>query len=193
LLTGAYGVPSDAQQRGTTALVDTGDARLLNAIYRGSGLWATHTVSCTWAGDPRTRSCLRYYQILPGTNTVRQQLSFGASGLEYYFPAIVANASGDAVLVFNRSGPNEFVGIRYTGRRFSEPLNTLQGSALLQAGQGCYVRLDTIGRNRWGDYNGIAVDPLNGNRAWLFSEYAFGTSIICGNNVWNTHVGQVTW
>jgi hypothetical protein len=193
LATGTYSVPPDAQQGGTTILVDTGDARLLNAIYRGSGLWATHTVGCTWAGDPRTRSCLRYYQTLPSTDTVQQQLSFGAANLEYHRPAIVANANGDAVLVFNRSGPSEFVGIRYTGRRFSDPLNTLQGSALLQAGQGCYARFDTSGRNRWGDYNGIAIDPSNSNRAWLFSEYAFGTSSTCGNNVWNTHVGQVTW
>jgi hypothetical protein len=193
LSTGAYSVPPGAQQGGTTILVETGDARLLNAVYRGSGLWATHTVSCTWAGDPRSRSCLRYYQILPSTNTVEQQLSYGAPNLEYYWPGIVANASGDAVLVFNRSGPSEFVGIRYTGRRFSDSLNTLQGSASLRAGQGCYARFDTNGRNRWGDYNGIAIDPVSSNRAWLFSEYASGTSLTCGDNVWDTYVGQVTW
>lgn len=193
LTAAAYSLAPNALQRGSATRINTGDARLLNAVYRGSGLWTTHTVGCTWSGDTATRSCVRWYQINPGSNTITQQRSYGASGLHYYYPAIVANSAGDAVVVFNRSGPNEFAGIRYTGRRSTDPANTLQGSALLRAGQGCYVILDTVGRNRWGDYNGIAIDPSNSQRAWIFSEYAFGTSTTCGNNVWRTHVGQVTW
>jgi hypothetical protein len=190
---GSFSLAPGAEQKGSTTRIDSGDARLLNAIYRGSGLWTTHTVGCTFSGDSATRSCLRYYNIKPNTNTVAQQLSFGASGLYYYYPAITANANGDATIVFNRSGPTEFAGIRYTGRRVTDPVNSLQGSASLQAGQGCYVLLDTNNKNRWGDYNGAAPDPSNERRAWIFSEYAFGTSSTCGNNSWQTHVGQVTW
>lgn len=191
----AYTLPPNAVQRGSATRINTGDARLLDAIYRGSGLWTTHTVGCSWPGDTTTRSCIRWYQISPAATTglIRQQRSYGAARLHYYYPGIVANAVGDAVIVFNRSGPSQFANIRYTGRRSTDPVNTLQGSALLHAGQGCYVRLDTVNRNRWGDYNGIAVDPSSSLRTWIFSEYAFGTSTTCGNNVWRTHVGQVGW
>jgi len=193
LTTAAYTLAPNAQQKGSATAINTGDARLLNAVYRASGLWTTHTVGCSWAGDTATRSCLRFYAINPGSSSISQQRSYGAPRLHYYYPAITATSTGNATVVFNRSGPDEFAGARYTGRRSTDPLSTLQGSASLAAGQGCYVRLDTVGRNRWGDYNGIALDPSNSNRTWIFSEYAYGTSATCSSNVWRTSVGQVTW
>lgn len=192
LATRAYTLAPNALQRGSVTRINTGDARLLNVIYRGSRLWTTHTVGCSWPGDSTNRSCIRWYEINPGTNGLLQQNSYGASGFHYYYPAISADNSRNAVVVFNRSGSNEYAGIRYTGRRSTDPVNTLQGSALLRAGQGCYVRLDNVGRNRWGDYNGIAIDPATGY-TWIFSEYAYGTSATCTNNVWRTHVGRVRW
>lgn len=193
LLPPAYSIAPNAVQRGSATRINSGDARLLNAIYRASGLWTTHTVACTWAGDATTRSCIRWYSINPNTSAISQRGTFGASFSHYYYPAIVASAVGNATIVFNRSGPNEFAGARHTGRRSTDPVNTLQGSANLQFGQGCYVRLDTVNRNRWGDYNGAAIDPVNSLRTWIFSEYAFGNSLNCGVNSWRTHVGQVTW
>ena len=41
-----------------------------------------------------------------------------------------------------------------------------------------------IGRNRWGDYSGAALDPSTGC-TWLYSEYARAT------NSWGTRVGEV--
>jgi hypothetical protein len=58
------------------------------------------TVGCTWTGDPTTRSCLRFYDINPGANSILQQLTFGNPGLHYYYPAITANAAGDATIVY---------------------------------------------------------------------------------------------
>ncbi len=186
----SYSAPPDAQQPGTSTRIETGDARLLNAIWRGGGLWTAHTISCTWSGDSTTRSCLRWYQLNPGAGNVLQSGTFGAPGFHYYYPAITADPSNNAWLVFNRSSSTEFAGIRYTGRNSTTPPNSLQGSAQLRAGQGCYVRLDTRNRNRWGDYNGAAWDPASG-RAWIFSEFAFGTSSSCGSNVWRTQVGEL--
>lgn len=189
----SYTLGPNAVQRGSSTRINTGDARLLDAVWRASGLWTTHTVGCTFAGDPTTRSCIRWYNINPGTNVISQQRSFGNSGSYYYYPAITATATGNATIVFNRSGSTEYAGARYTGRRSTDPPNTLQGSANLASGQGCYVRLDTSGRNRWGDYNGIGLDPTDERRTWIYSEYASGTSTTCTNNVWGTRFGRVTW
>jgi hypothetical protein len=43
-----FGVPPDAEQQGGAAnsRIDTGDARLLGAVYQATGLWTFHTVKC---------------------------------------------------------------------------------------------------------------------------------------------------
>ncbi len=186
----SYSAPPDAEQPGTTTRIDTGDARLLNAVYRGGGLWTTGSTGCNFSGDSATRSCVRWYQINPSNNTVLQSLTWGASGRYYSYPAITADPSNNAWIVFNRTGSTEFASIRHTGRKGTDPVNTLQGSAQLRAGQGCYARLDGSSRNRWGDYNGISWDPSTG-RAWIFSEFASGTSSSCGSNIWRTAVGEL--
>jgi hypothetical protein len=190
----SYSIPPDAEQPGTTTRIDTGDARLLNFVRQSNGRgWATHTVACTFSGDPTTRSCLRWYEVNLSGNTIIQQRSYGASGAYTYFPAIMPRSTSDAMIVFNRSSSATFAGIRYTGRKSTDLPNELQGSALLEGGQGCYIKLDTASppRNRWGDYNGIALDPSVAGRWWIYSEYVVGTSATCGNNVWGTRVGQV--
>ena len=55
---------------------------------------------------------------------------------------------------------------------------------MLKAGVASYVGLDQGGRNRWGDYNGIASDPANGRVVWMYGEYASAV------NTWGTWVGS---
>jgi hypothetical protein len=191
----SYSMPPDAQQRDTTTRIDTVDARLLNAVLRLNGLWTTHSIACTWPGDAEGRSCLRWYQINPSRSVLVQQSTFGLSGFYYFFPSIEPDDAQNAVIGFSRSSASEYVSIRYTGRRSNEPLNTLQGSAQLRAGEGCYIRL-VSGDNRWGDYSGSAIDPTTG-ATWIFNEYAAvppgSTSTSCSTNTWGTTVGLVRW
>ncbi|NIT55464.1 MAG: hypothetical protein GWN00_04280, partial [Aliifodinibius sp.] len=116
--------------------------------------------------------------------TVLEDLSYGLTDYWYYYPAITADAMGNSLMVFNRSGGSEFAGIRYTGTE----AGTVYGSFPLKAGEGDYERLDGIGRNRWGDYSGIAVDPANPNNVWMFAEYATDNSIF-----WGTWWGEVSF
>ena len=83
-----------------------------------------------------------------------------------------------------QSGRTTFASILYTGRRSTDPLGALQPSALLKAGTASYVALDDGGRNRWGDYNGVAADPANPRLIWFYSEYASAP------NTWATWVGS---
>jgi hypothetical protein len=186
-----YTIPPGAQQKGTATTIDTGDTRLLGAVYRSSGVWTSTTTGCTISGDPTVRACIRWYDINPTSSTLMQQETFGASGAYYWFPRISADGSGDAAVTFSRSSSSAFASIRFTGRLSTDAPSTLQGSTQLKAGQGCYVRLDSSGTNRWGDYNGAAVDPSTNKTWWLFSEYPFGTSATCTNNTWQTTVGKV--
>ena len=60
----------------------------------------------------------------------------------------------------------------------------MQVSAVLKAGTAKYVALDSSGRNRWGDYNGVASDPANSRVVWFYSMFASSL------NTWNTWVGS---
>lgn len=63
-------------------------------------------------------------------------------------PACCPDNNGNMTMVFSRSGKTEFGSILYTGRRATDPLGTLQASAVLKAGTAHYARLDDGGRNR---------------------------------------------
>lgn len=172
----AYSVPPDAEQPGTTWRIATNDARLLNAVYRNYSLWTTHAINYDWGSG--NRSILRLYEILPASGTVRDAVGFGATDLYYYFPAVTADAYGNAAVEFSRSGATEYASIRYTGRLSSE--FGLQGSAELKGGEADYFG------NRWGDFSGMAADP-NGRWFWMYNQYA------ASGGVWKTWVGGATY
>ena len=86
-------------------------------------------------------------------------------------------------MVFNRSCTTEFASIRYATRMNGGPLSP---SSQLKAGEASYVKTFGGSRNRWGDYNGIAVDPADPTRVWMFAEYAASLA-----NTWGTWFGQV--
>jgi hypothetical protein len=187
--TRSYSVPPDAQQPGTNTRIDTSDNRLMDAIIPSNGrLWTTHTIACVLENDPTTRSCVRWYEVDVGAGVVLQQSAKGATGAFNYYPAISASGSGTAMIVYNRSSTTIFPGIRFTGRKSTDPLNTLQPSQLMHAGVGCFV---SDSPTRWGDYGGIAIDPNNFARWWAHHEWASGDDPNCGNNVWRTWVAQL--
>jgi hypothetical protein len=86
------------------------------------------------------------------------------------------DTNGNLVMVFSRSGAAEHAGARYTGRRATDPAGQLQTSRVVRAGTANYTGLDGSGRNRWGDYAGIGIDPTDGRTAWFYSMFAAGAS-----------------
>jgi len=113
-----------------------------------------------------------------------QQGIFGATAFHYFYPASCPDNNGNMTIVMSRSGLTEFASILYTGRRSTDPLGTLQASTMLRAGTAHYQGLDSGGRNRWGDYNGIAADPANSRLIWFYSMFPSAP------NVWATWVGS---
>jgi hypothetical protein len=167
---GAYSLGPDARQPGTSVRIETNDDRLLNAVYQSQSgtqrIWTAHTVAVTWSGDSEPRTGVRWYEVDVGSHTAVQQRTYGSSGRYYFFPAIQVDLRRNAYLTFGRSGANEFGQLRCTGRRVSEPVNTLQGSSLVKAGESGYTG------QRWGDYFGICRDGADGNRVWGYGEFA---------------------
>ena len=165
-------------------LIDTGDGRLQGAFYRNGSIWTTQGVA---GGTSNAYSRVRYLRIaVTGSPTVLEDVSFGADGCWYYYPAAAVDANGRLGMVFTRSCTSEHAGVRYTGRAPFDA--TLQASALLKSGEANYLNpeMKASGMNRWGDYSGAAVDPTDPTKLWLFGEYAASPA-----GLWGTWIGEV--
>jgi hypothetical protein len=180
--TSAYSLPPNADQKGGPLPLNTGDIRVLHAVFRGDSIWTVLTTIRNWGSG--NRAAIHWFQIRAATNVLVQEGVFGAKSLHYFYPALCPDNNGNAVMVFSRSGSTQFGSIAYTGRRATDPLGKMQASASLKAGVAHYQALDNQGRNRWGDYNGIGADPGNARVIWMYSEFASAP------NVWATWVGS---
>jgi hypothetical protein len=178
-----YALAPNADQSGGAPPLNTGDVRVLHAVFRGSSLWTAFTTAHNWGGSAN-RASIQWCEINAAVPAVVQQGVYGTSALHYFYPAGCPDNNGNLTMVFSQSGAGRFGAISYTGRRATDPLGTLQASALLKAGVAHYVGLDGGGRNRWGDYNGVAADPANPRLIWFYSEYAGAV------NTWGTWVGS---
>lgn len=186
--------PPPAVQQGTSgALLDTGDDRVLSAAWQNGSLWLAGNEGCTPAGDTAARSCLRLIEARTGTVSVMQDMTFGAGGSYYYYPAVRPDAFGNAYVVFTASSASAYASVRTSGRQGTDPLNTLQASSLLRAGEG----EQTYQPGRMGDYAGAAVDPSAPQTVWVIGEYIrapdssiFGTD---GLADWGTYVAQLNF
>ena len=181
--TAAYGLGPNAAQKGNNDPLNTGDVRVLHAIFRGDSIWCALTTAHNWTPSINTAS-IHWFQIRAAGPALVQQGVFGSSNVHSFYPACCPDANGNMIMVFSRCGPNEFGSIYYTGRKSTDPLGSLQPSALLKAGIANYVAKDSGGRNRWGDYNGVCADPSNSKGIWFYSEYASAV------NKWSTWVGS---
>jgi len=178
-----YRLPPNADQKGGPPPLNTGDVRVLHAVFRGDSIWTAFTTAQNWGGDLNTAS-IQWCQLRAATPAIVQQGVFGKSDFHYFYPALCPDNNGNMTMVFSRASINSFGSILYTGRQSTDPLGQLQPSAVLKAGAAHYVGLDGGGRNRWGDYAGVASDPANARLIWFYSEYASAP------NTWATWVGS---
>lgn len=181
--TSNYSLGPNAAQRGNNDPLNTGDVRVLHAVFRSDSIWCALTTAHNWTATTNTAS-IHWFQIRAAAPALVQQGIFGSANVHSFYPACCPDANGNMIMVFSRSGTNEFGSIFFTGRKATDPLGSLQPSALLKAGVANYVAKDSGGRNRWGDYNGICADPSNPKGIWFYSEFASAV------NTWATFVGS---
>jgi hypothetical protein len=164
---------------GSSTLIDVGGRRVRNVVYRDGSVWTAHSVPSSNGAYARAR----YVRFDVAGPTVLEDISFGSDGCWLYYPAITSDLAGNMFMVYNQSCLDEYISIRYTGRLVGD--TELRPSEELKAGEANYV-VAPGGRNRWGDYNGIAVDPVDPMRVWMYSEYAASPV-----NTWSTWFGEV--
>jgi len=178
-----YSLAPNADQKNGGAPLNTGDVRVLQAVFRGDSIWTAFTTAHNWGTGPN-RAAVQWCQVRAAVPALVQEGIFGAARFHYFYPASCPDNNGNMTIVMSRCGPSEFGSIVFTGRRSIDPPGSLQASTMLKAGVANYVALDSGGRNRWGDYNGVASDPANARVVWFCSEFASAP------NTWATWIGS---
>ena len=179
--------PPPAIQPGGGTPLETSNARFQHTVvYRRDSLWTSQAISRDFGSGPV--SAIRWYQIdvsmWPASVSIVQDSTFEADGIWHFYPALMVDAFNNVALVFARSSASEFASVYYTGRLVTDPPNTLQSIVLLKAGSANLTKITHPGRNRYGDYFSMALDPSDGG-FWMYGEYAKAS------NQWGTWVGNV--
>jgi hypothetical protein len=179
----SHSSPPDAPALGSTTPLDTVGHRLMNAVYRDGYIWTAHCI----AVDGRAAS--RWYKINAHNVSLADYGTIKDSVMYYFFPTIMVNADGDAIMGFSGSHAGQYGAAYYTGRSASDPPGEMAPPILLKEGEATYNLIDSYGRNRWGDYSLCSLDPIN-YTFWTIQEYAHAHNA-SGENRWGTWIGEI--
>ena len=136
----------------------------------------------------------------------------GASNVfDYWEGSLAVNASGQVVVGYNRSG-DVTTGVAGRASIFARSFNTnadgtlaaTSGEILVKASlvdeyhNGSAFGLASVGRQRWGDYSTVTIDPTNDQRFWLIGEFAREYNNAAGGHPggsgfgrWGTYIAQL--
>ncbi|HXB11298.1 MAG TPA: T9SS type A sorting domain-containing protein, partial [Bacteroidia bacterium] len=140
---------------------------------------------------------IRWFELRQDTTTklwsIYQQSTFGpADGLSRWEGAIAMNQNGDIGMEYSVSGPDTvYPSIRYTGRKYCDPLNSMTLAEGVAASGNTIVTTPQNPGNRWGDYSHLSVDPSDGITFWgtnMYAEAGAGNGINAGTRVFSFQV-----
>ena len=175
----AYNQPVNVPQLGGGTAADSISSRVMTGVLRDGSMWFAHAATDPAIGDGE--SVARWYEVATndfaagGSNpTLIQSGNIDPGpGVHAWMPAINVDASGNMGIGFALGGPNQFYSAGFTGRLADDPAgDTVLPVTEYATGLANYVATDGGGRNRWGDYTGLAVDPSDDATFWVFNEYA---------------------
>ncbi len=168
----AYGVPPNAEQQGTTSLLNTGDDRMQQTQFINGSIWGELTTALTIPGDPAERAGAAWFRVHPhltggkldSASKLLQQGYVAVKGRYFIYPALQVAPDGGAAMVGTLSGSDLFPSAAFTTLT---PGGTAFGPVRIAAtGSTNYDPNAT----RWGDYSWAVIDP-SGASIWLATEY----------------------
>ena len=162
--------------------LDTGSNRFSSqVVWRNGSYWAVQGVES--GGD----ATIRFLEVSSG-GAVNQNMTFGTSGdLDLFYPSIAVNSANDVVIGFSFSSSSHNPSAGYFSGSTTGGVTSFQTNpfAVPAFGSAGYERIDSNGRNRWGDYSHTVVDPSDDTTFWTFQEFA------SSEDVWATRVTEI--
>jgi hypothetical protein len=166
-----YGVPPNAQQKGSRSLLNTGDDRMQQTQFINGVLWGELDTAVTIRGDSTERAGAAWFAVQPHLRNgqiagapIDRQGYVVSRGRYVIYPALQADAAGRAAMVFTLTGSDIYPSAAYTVL----PATGTQNGRITVAGAGTgpYDPQAT----RWGDYSFAVLDPVV-DAVWLATEY----------------------
>jgi hypothetical protein len=161
-----------------------GDRMMFRNAYRNFGDHEAMVFSHSVAPGKGSKavSAERWYELRStppgGSFKVYQAATYQNKTDNYWMGSVAMDKNGDMALGFSVDNSTKLdPSIWITGRIPTDPLNKLEGTAVVH--KGTTVQGDV---NRWGDYSSMSVDPTDDCTMWYTQEYSDG-----GSN-WQSHV-----
>ncbi|NUL82000.1 MAG: hypothetical protein HUU60_04645 [Armatimonadetes bacterium] len=165
-----YASSPGGRQPGTTTRISNIDSRLLNATYAHGVMTTGHSVARDWGDGLGSRAAARIYRmtVAVGQTPSVTTVTYGAPGMDYYFPAMQVNRDKDILFIMGRSSdsPATFAEVAVSAWRNGQP--NPESATPVALGNSAY------GGNRWGDYFGVGLDPTDMRTVWGVGQRATG-------------------
>ncbi|HSL67025.1 MAG TPA: hypothetical protein VK977_02570 [Actinomycetota bacterium] len=159
------------------------DSRPTDAVWQNNLLTFVSTQACTPTGDSAARDCVRVSQLDTSTATpgLAQDFLIAEVGADRYFGGIGMSANGGLFVVWTRSSATagDYPSSHGAYQLPTEAPNSISPAEELAAGQA-----DHVG-GRWGDYVGVAQDPVDRNAVWQGNQYS------SADGRWGTLISQL--
>ena len=161
-------------------LIEVNDRRALNAVWRDNCLYTVAEIE-PWLGNPDGgQTTVHWWRIDTSLGTagmtVADQGNIGAEDLgpeTYTFmPQVMVDCGKNMTVGFAASNANIYCGAYYASRNFTDAPGFIGPTCTLRAGLDHYKRFFGGTRNRWGDYSGLALCPVDEATFWIYNEYA---------------------
>jgi len=148
---------------------------IISGVTANNSIWTNH---CVFSDDGLDRVVARWYEIdvsefLAGNTLKLVQAGNADPGgtTNQVFPSINVDKCGNMAINFTLIGEDQYPAVAYTGRVKSDPKGTIRLPLEVPIGGDLYYQRVSRGRNRWGDYSGLSIDPCDHKTFWLFNMY----------------------
>jgi len=170
--------------------IDANDTRFSSSPFIvGNLLYAANIVGVT--DNLVTHDAVQWLIFNMDTDTLLATGLVSDPGFDYTYVSVAANAAGDFMLAFNRSGgantPADNISAYADHCQFDSATRSVscESPTLLSQGlTGDYTQ-NGGGRFRWGDYSAIAIDPSNSSVFWAAVEVPISSGI------WGTQITEI--
>ncbi|MFD1612665.1 PEPxxWA-CTERM sorting domain-containing protein [Sphingomonas tabacisoli] len=191
-------------------VIDTLDDRIGSSVYEVNGrIYALHTITPT--GSDHTAVAIDVVDSATKT-LLSQTLISGGGDYDYYEGSLAVNANGDVVVGYNRSG-SLATGQSGVISVFARVFRT-NADGSLQQGDSYLLKQSLVddyhngsldgqvaaGRQRWGDYSQVSLDPTDPTKFWLIGEYAREYNDAAGGHPggtggsrWSTWIAEINF
>jgi len=187
----------DSPQDGTGFLIDSGDRRTYDAVWRDDSLWVTTSI-LPITGEPSegepTAIWLEVDTSSLGALVVADFGTIGgediATGTHTSYSSIMVNGVGTVVIGFTAADDSFYPSSYYTWREAGDMAGVTHTPELLRGGTDWYQRTFG-GSNRWGDYSSVVLDPVD-ECFWIYNQHAIarGSTIGGESGRWGTAFGK---